>query len=604
MLEANRAESEDLSLQLDSLFVPTVPLSNTVPVKPNSEIYPKRNFLPDQLNLSDWQQIHPYFEKLLDRSIHSAKELESWLMDWSELQAALVEERTRLAVAFNLNTLDAACESRFEHFNKNIKPELTLKNDRLFRKYLDCEHHAELDPRQYGMFNKIAANSLKLCLDKNRDLELDKDILVQRYEKLSSNLTFRYESQDLSMMELPPLLLSKDRSVREATWRSAAEAWLDQSKNFNQIFDQLIAVRKEMAKRAGSKDFTEYAFQMRERFDYTAQDCLSLHSIIEQHVVPMAREIATQRKKELGVAALRPWDLEVNTHPAATLKPFNSIDELLNKTTYFLGRLHPEFVEQFIDMRRKGELDLEPRLGKTHCPYSDEFHESRRSIISASLTNTQDDLDVLVHEIGHALHYFARRHHDLLQYRCIPLEFSEVASTTMEFLCIENLDLFYKAGDAERAKREFFEVRILALPFIMQVDAFQHWIYANPDHTQAERNQAWSNLEERFGIGVDWSGLEEIRDSFWHKRSHIFADPFYYIEYGLSQLAAIEIWQAYKGNPSKAVENYRNALALGGSRPVPELYKTAGASFDFSETNVLKLVTALKNELKAPRMAA
>jgi oligoendopeptidase F len=209
----------------------------------------------------------------------------------------------------------------------------------------------------------------------------------------------------------------------------------------------------------------------------------------------------------------------------------------------------------------------------------------------------QRDVETMLHEAGHAFHALATRGEDLYAYRSAPIEFCEVASMSMELLGNEFIDAFYAPAEGNRARRDHLEGIIEFFPWMATVDAFQHWIYTHPGHTRAERSAAWLSLMDRFGGDVDWSGHERARANLWHRQLHIFLHPFYYVEYGIAQLGALQIWANSKKDRAAAVRRYKQGLALGGSRPLPDLFAAAGCRFDFSVDTVRPLMGLVRTEM-------
>jgi len=253
-------------------------------------------------------------------------------------------------------------------------------------------------------------------------------------------------------------------------------------------------------------------------------------------------------------------------------------------------------------MREQKLLDLDNRKGKAPGGYQSTLAEARVPFIFMNSVGIQRDVETILHEAGHAFHALAAREDDLHAYRSAPIEFCEVASMSMELLGNKFLEEFYSGADANRARRTHLEGILNIFPWIAAVDAFQHWIYTHPTHTRGERACAWFGLMNRFGGDVDWSGYEQVKSNLWHKQLHIFLYPFYYIEYGIAQLGALQVWAHSKRDQAGALNNYKKALALGGSRPLPELFSAAGARFDFSGPTIKPLVKLVETELAEMQM--
>jgi oligoendopeptidase F len=273
------------------------------------------------------------------------------------------------------------------------------------------------------------------------------------------------------------------------------------------------------------------------------------------------------------------------------------VERLAAGSETIFHEVDPELGAQFAFLRARNLLDLANRKGKAPGGYQTTLEDLRLPFIFMNAVGLDSDVRTLLHEGGHAFHTLAARGEPLSAYRESPLEFCEVASMSMELLGARRLGPFYNDADADRSARKLLEGIVLILPWIATVDAFQHWIYTHPGHTRDERRAAWRSLLDRFGGAVDWSGYEEARDHSWHRQLHIFLYPFYYIEYGIAQLGALQIWQHSLTDRAGAVAAYKNALALGGSRPLPELFAAAGTKFDFGDELIASLMRTVRTEL-------
>ncbi|MDB6019835.1 MAG: oligoendopeptidase family, partial [Pedosphaera sp.] len=380
-------------------------------------------------------------------------------------------------------------------------------------------------------------------------------------------------------------------------WELIANRRLQEAEKFEDQFDQLVNLRQQIARNAGFKNYLEFAFRARGRFDYTPADCVSFHDAIEQEVMPALRELQAERRTQLGLPALRPWDLAVDPFNRPPLRPFEQVDGMVSNTQKIFDQLDQSLAGGFQQMQDLRLLDLANRKGKAPGGYQSTLAEARLPFIFMNAVGVQRDVETLLHEAGHAFHALATRDEDLYPYRNAPIEFCEVASMSMELLGNEFIENFYAAPEAKRARRDHLEGIVEVFPWIATVDAFQHWIYTHPGHTRDERKAAWENLMRRFGGDVDWAGYEKVRGYLWHRQLHIFTVPFYYVEYGIAQLGALQVWANSKRNKSKALSDYKSALALGGSRPLPELFSAAGCKFEFSRTTMKPLVNLVRTEL-------
>jgi len=363
------------------------------------------------------------------------------------------------------------------------------------------------------------------------------------------------------------------------------------------IYDQMFKLRCEIAKNAKMPNFIEYQFHSYHRFDYKPADCKKYHEVIEQFVVPLYGEVLKKRQYEMKLDSLRPWDLAVDTHGKAPLKPFEKAAELISKTQQIFNKLDQQLAAEFKEMNDLGLLDLENRKGKAPGGYQNTLSEARKPFIFMNAVGVDDDVRTLLHEAGHAFHALASAQDPLVDYRHAPMEFCEVASMAMELLGGEYINEFYSPDDVKRSNREHLEGIVHILCWVANIDAFQHWLYEHPHHSPEERRQAWKGFYHQFGGKfVNWEGLEEEQAYLWHRQLHVFEVPFYYIEYGIAQLGALQLWLKAKQDPKNALSDYRHGLSLGGSRPLPELYQGAGIKFDFSREIIKPLADAVYRE--------
>jgi oligoendopeptidase F len=364
------------------------------------------------------------------------------------------------------------------------------------------------------------------------------------------------------------------------------------------LFNKLIALRNQVALNAGFENYRDYMFAALGRFDYAPEDCFAFHAAIQQEVVPLIKQFNEKRTKELGYQ-LRPWDLEVDTQNREALEPFTSGSDLLDKTVKCFRKVDDYFAWCIETMDNMQRLDLESRKGKAPGGYNYPMAETSVPFIFMNAASSTRDVETMVHEGGHAVHSFLSKDLELAAFKNCPSEVAELASMSMELISYDGQDEFYRTPEElKRAKEEHLEGIIKVLPWIATIDKFQHWIYTHPKHTADERKLYWIELSKEFGTGmVDWSGYEQVQSYTWQKQLHLFEVPFYYIEYGMAQLGALGVWRNFLTDKSKAVKQYKEALSLGYTKPIGEIYKTAGVEFNFSDTYIKSLMEFVKAEL-------
>ncbi len=562
------------------------------------ETFPRR-WLPADAVLTTWEALAPWYQRLLARAIGSPGDLEAWLDDAGELNAAVSQEGVRRYIAMTCQTDDPAREAAHLEFIREIEPRLKPLQNELRSKYLDSPHRRGLSAERYQVYDRAQETRRSLFREANIPRETALAELEQQYQKRIGAMTVSFRGEERTPSRMAPFLEETDRAVREEAWRLVAARRLADRDALDDLFDGMVAPRVEVAREAGFPDYVEYAFRNRERFDYSIADTVRFHDAIERVVVPLARQLQEERRGALGIDRLRPWDLAVDPLGRPPLRPYgpDRSEKLAEGTQAIFEGVDAELGRQFAFLREQGLLDLFNRKGKAPGGYQTTLEADRLPFIFMNAVGMDGDLRTLLHEGGHAFHALASRAETLAAYRESPIEFCEVASMTMELFGARDLGMFYDRADGDRSYRQLLEGIVLFFPWCATVDAFQQWVYTHPEHSRAERRAAWNALIDRFGGGVDWSGHEEARSHGWHRQLHIFLYPFYYIEYGIAQLGALQIWRQSLADRAGAVAGYRRGLALGGSRPLPELFEAAGARFDFREETLAPLMETIRGEL-------
>lgn len=558
-----------------------------------------RRYLAASFNAGDPQAVLRAFDELLARPLADAQALERWLSDWMELGEVMEEEGSLRYTAMTCATDDPATEKAFMEYLEKVQEPSKPLTFQLTRKYLDHPDRKNL-PASYHLFERSCEAQASLFREENVPLETEEEKLSQKYQKLSGAQTVHFEGEERTLPQMGRYLEEKDRSLRERAWRAIAERRLKDKDALEDLFDEMRALRVRIAANADFSNYRDYMFKHKERFDYGPRECEAFHEAVEKNVVPVARAIQEDRRKRLGLDVLRPWDNACDADGLPPLRPFEDPKVFPDQIRRILGQVDPWFGERFADMQRLGLLDLESRKGKAPGGYQTTFTEARLPFIFMNAVGVDGDVRTLLHEGGHAMHSWLTRDIAFPPYRSTPLEFAEVASMSMELLGDPYLDAFYRdPKEAKRSIRAHLESVILLLPWIATVDAFQHWIYLNPGHTREDRKAAWLDLRKRFGGIEDWSGFEEAQAYGWHRQLHIFEIPFYYIEYGIAQLGALQVWRNARHDRAKGIAAYKNGLSKGSTLDLPHLFEAAGIRFSFDEATIRPLMEEVQTALKA-----
>ena len=561
---------------------------------------PIRHFLPQSLTIDSWSSVEPFFIDLKGRIITSAKELEQWLVDRSELEAILGEDTAWRYIKMTCDTANPQLTASFNFFVNEIEPFIAPFINELNIKLFDSPYLKKLDPEKYRIYFRGIKKSLELYREENIPLLTKIATEAQKYAAISGAMTIEWNGKEITLQKAASILKDTERSIREAIFCKTQQRRAIDTNTFNDLFSGLIQLRHQVALNAGFANYRDYKFSELGRFDYTVQDCYDFHESIAKEILPLAEASDTARKKSLMLDTLKPWDMDVDMEGKPALKPFNSSAELIDKSIECFYKVRPAYGGYLETMKAMGHLDLESRIGKAPGGYNYPLHEIGVPFIFMNSVGTHRDLVTMVHEGGHAIHSFVTRHLQITDFKSTPSEVAELASMSMELISMEHWDVFFEnADDLKRAKKEQLEKSLKTLLWIAAVDKFQHWIYENPTHNADERMNAWGKVIGQFSSKViDWTGLEEVKMRLWQNQLHIFEVPFYYIEYGMAQLGAIAVWRNYKSNPEQALDQYEAALRLGNTKSIPEIYKTAGIEFTFSQKYVKELADFVRNELQ------
>lgn len=573
----------------------SLPFGNLPPHSP-------RQFVPVNLDLGSWEALEPLYQRLENEAalIHRIADFEQWLLRLSELEAAIAEEETRRYIAMTCQTDDASAEQAYLDFVENVEPRLKPRRFRLKQVFLAHPLRTQLPTPRYAVFARNVQVDVTLFQEQNVPLETEEAKLAQQYQKLSGSLTVFFENREQTLVQMGRYLEETDRSRRQHAWQLISERRLQEAEAFDSLFDNLLDLRSRIAANAGFKNYRDYAFRALHRFDYTPEDCERFHTAVGEAVMPLVRHLQSERQSRLQLDSLRPWDLAVDGHGMPPLHPFTRVDELVQNMEKIFDRVDPSgFGREFRELHRHGLLDLANRKGKAPGGYLSNLEEARLPFIFMNAVGTQRDVETLLHESGHAFHALACRNEPFLPYRQAPIEFCEVASMSMELIGNQFLDVFYPPEEARRARRNHLEGIAEIFAWIATIDAFQHWLYRHPNHSLEERRSAWLDLMNRFGGDINWSGLELAKANSWHKQLHVFIHPFYYIEYGIAQLGALQVWSQWQDEPHDALNRFRNALRRGGEPPLPELFDAAGCRLVFEVEGIRPIIARLQQELEA-----
>jgi oligoendopeptidase F len=559
----------------------------------------RRNYLPADFVITDWAGLEPHFIELSERKINNAEALEKWLQDVNELEAVVSEDACWRQIRMTCDTANKELEEAFNFFYLEIQPQIQPYSDVLNKKLVDSPFVSSLDQDTYFTYLRNVKKNIELFREANIPIQAEINVLQQQYGQIAGKMMVEIDGKEFTLQQAAKYLEDPDRTKREEVYRKINDRRLLDKDSLDNLFTDLVRKRHQVAVNAGFENYRDYKFVEMGRFDYTPAQCEQFHEAVAQHVMPLVDEIFNAHREKLQLDSLRPWDTEAEPIGIKPLQPFDGGQDLLNKSIACLNELDPFFADCIRKMESIKHLDLESRKGKAPGGYNMPLAESGAPFIFMNAAGQMSDVTTMVHESGHAVHSFLAHPLALNGFKEYPTEMAEVASMAMELFTMDHWHVFFTdEQDLKRAKRHHLERVITIFPWIATIDKFQHWIYENANHTVQERTEAWMNILNEFSSSaINYSGLIPYRNIGWQRQLHLFEVPFYYIEYGIAQLGAIGMWMQYKQDKKKAISNYTNALSLGGTKTLPELYKAAGLSFDFSPEKIKTLMDFVRQEL-------
>jgi oligoendopeptidase F len=555
--------------------------------------------LPTDFDVSSETQVQAYLKALTKLTPDGPDALILLLEQYSDLLRAVSDELSWRYIRMTLHADDESYSNAYnDYYGRVFAPTepLCFEVKQLF---YSSPHRLELPPGLYSHLNRIIAKDIELFREENVPLKIQESELANKYGSLVSKMSAEFEGREQTVAQLSVYLKDADRSKREAAWRLRMGCFAARVEELDSLFDEMRQLRTRIAANAGFDNYRDYMHMEMGRFSYTPKDICRFHDAVEKVVIPFVKELDAKRKAALKLDALKPWDTAVDLD-GRKLKPFETTEEFVAKAVRVLEKVDPAYARQLKLMDNTGLLDLENRKGKAPGGYNTSIANLGSSFIFMNHVKLHNDVVTLLHEAGHAMHSAAMKDIPLAQYSDTPSEVAELASMAMELLSMDYWDEYYSdPADLKKAKRDQLEGTLTFLPWCMIVDAFQHWIYLNPDHSPEQRKQAFLEVMQRFSSDVDWSGVEQFRRLRWMQQLHIFEVPFYYIEYGMAQLGALSIYMNYRRDREKALRQYQDFLDLGYQKPVSEIYRAAGIEFDFSEARLRELVDFVRAELDA-----
>lgn len=557
-----------------------------------------KKFIPSSFTLDSWESLKQYYQNLLDRKIESLDDLRKWMLDRSELESFIEEDLGWRYINMTCDTQNLDYKEKYQFFINEIQPHILPMTNELDKKLFYSGYSKLLNDKADKILLKKIETNIAIFSQENIALFTEMNLKQQIYAQTCGAMTVTLNGKEYTLQQASLKLQSTDRHEREKVYFELNNRRLQDKKKLDNLLTELIQIRHKIALNAGFDNYRDFMFSYLHRFDYTPDDCFKFHEAVKKHVVPFLIERAELRKQKLNLSVLRPWDLSVDPDLLPPLKPFTNGEDLLNKTIACFYKINSLYGSMLEEMKKMNRFDLESRKGKAPGGYNYPLEESGVPFIFMNAAGSLQDMITLLHEGGHAIHSILTRDLPINAYRNLPAEIAELASMTMELVSIKYWDIFFTNSiDLKRAIITHLEQAVQTLPWVATIDKFQHWIYTNPEHSVEERNKKWIEIYDEFALpNIDWSGLENFKENIWQKQLHIFEVPFYYIEYGIAQLGAFAVWKNSEENYEKSIEKYTQALKLGYTVPISEVYQTAGIQFNFTSRYIEEILNFVREK--------
>lgn len=465
-----------------------------------------------------------------------------------------------------------------------------------YRALVSSKFREELENKWGRQLFRLAELSLKTFSPEIIEDLQQENKLTTEYAKLIASAKIPFEGEERTLSQLVPFQQSTDRDMRKRAMEAFSGFMSENEETLDRIYDDLVKIRTNMAKKLGFENFVELGYARMARTDYNADMVAQFRNQVLEYIVPVATKLRERQKKRIGVDELLYYD-ENFAFKSGNATPKGDPEWIVGNGAKMYSELSKETNEFFAFMQENGLMDLVAKKGKQSGGYCTYISEYKAPFIFSNFNGTSGDIDVLTHEAGHAFQVYESRSFEVPEYGFPTYEACEIHSMSMEFFTWPWMDLFFKE-EADKYRFDHLASALLFIPYGVTVDEFQHFVYENPDATPAERKQAWREIERKYLPHRDYAGNEYLeRGGFWQKQSHIFNTPFYYIDYTLAQICAFQFWKKMHENREAAWEQYLHLCRQGGSQSFTELVKVAGLISPFEEGCVTSVIGSIEDWL-------
>ncbi|SHE14511.1 oligoendopeptidase F [Chlamydia abortus] len=545
----------------------------------------------------DLEQMEQRFKELLGE-MNAAKSF----TEQDRAMTAIVKLRNEFetlkeiaAIRHSIDTDDAFYKAEQDYMDE-VGPIMDEHVTEYYRALVHSAFREELEHKYGKQLFRIAELSLKTFHPSViEDLQRENKLATE-YGVLIASAKIPFEGEERTLAQLAPFAMSTDRDMRRRASEAKYQFLAENERELDRIFDDLVQVRTKIAKKLGFAGFIELGYARMLRTDYNEEMVAVFRNQVLEHIVPVATKLKERQRERIGVERLRYYD-EDFSFKSGNPAPQGDADWILENGARMYAELSPETDEFFTRMVDSGLMDLLSRKGKQSGGYCTFLNDYKMPFIFANFNGTSDDIGVLTHEAGHAFQAYESRDLDMPEYRFPTFEAAEIHSMSMEFITWPWMELFFRE-ETEKYKFAHLEGALLFIPYGVAVDEFQHFVYGNPEATPDERKRAWRDIERKYLPHRDYSGNDYLeRGGFWQKQSHIYQAPFYYIDYTLAQICALQFWQRMTTDRESAWQDYMKICKAGGSLSFTEIVELAGLVSPFEAGCVESVIGDIENWL-------
>lgn len=560
----------------------------------------RRLHLPVDFDAENPPSVETLLCCLTESPPHDFTSAQNWFGLFNEASVAITDTHARLEIAVHRNMNDRDAESRLKRFDAEVLGRLLRKRAQLMEIYLSSPWTAAMHSFDGGRIARDFRFRSHYATPQLAELQIEENELIRRYRRFMAEGRTIFDGQETQVSIVVGCLNDPRSSVRKQAFLAYWGFLYENEEKLQNLFDDLFTNRMEQTRRSGAANFIDVAFSELGRTDYGPKECLEFATSIEQTVVPLLRDLSKRQCKTLQTPTLRPWDAHIWPELVPTHNPAGGqLEALIAALGRILQQMHPAYANLFEQMQANGLIDIHPFRGKSPGAFCVTLQEAGLPYVFGNFSGNFKDAFTLIHEFGHALHGHASSFIPNALLRTPGLEFCEVASIGLELMASTHFsELWFDPRDQIRAQGLQLFNTLAFWPFMAMIDMWQHTVYSQSQSSPTQRNQIWRDLAQRFRPHIDWTGFEHFEGLGWLSRPHVFTTPFYYIDYGIGQLGATQLYKSYKENPKETLQRYNEALARGGQIGLPKLFSQAGLDLDFSCGLLTRVVDTLVENLE------